>query len=103
MSNKTVNYENRINKNKPIQNKKSSIDKNATMNSLLQRIADGHVGVVLEELLWEITVERRSGLNWESVNQILKNLINLHKYFVKGCQLATLFRHYATVDLTYRA
>ena len=51
MSNKIVNYENGFNKNKPIQNKKSSIDENATMNSLLQRIADGHVGVVLEELL----------------------------------------------------
>ncbi|MCE0495059.1 hypothetical protein [Vibrio salinus] len=54
MSNQIVNIENkinRINKNKPIQNKETLINEKVKMNSLLQRIANGETGVVLEELL----------------------------------------------------
>ena len=51
MSNQIVNHENRNNKNKSIQNKEASINKKTKMNSLLQRIANGESGVVLEELL----------------------------------------------------
>ena len=51
MSNQMVNAENRVVKNKSIQNKETSINKITKMNSLLQRIANGQTGVVLEELL----------------------------------------------------
>ncbi|EII2404978.1 hypothetical protein Q6U65_004019 [Vibrio parahaemolyticus] len=51
MSNQNVNNENGINKNKAIQNTETSINEKVNMNSLLQRIANGQTGVVLEELL----------------------------------------------------
>lgn len=51
MSNQIFNNENRNNQNKSIQNKETSIHKKTKMNSLLQRIANGETGVVLEELL----------------------------------------------------
>ncbi|MCC2524351.1 hypothetical protein [Vibrio coralliilyticus] len=51
MSNQIVNTENRINKHKSIQNKENSINKKTKMNSFLQRIANGQIGVVLEEFL----------------------------------------------------
>ncbi len=51
MSNQTVNKENRINKNKSIQNTETSINKKIKVNSLIQRIANGESGIVLEELL----------------------------------------------------
>ncbi len=51
MSNQIVNNENRINKNNAIQNTKNSINKKSQVNSLLQRIANGENGVVLEALL----------------------------------------------------
>ena len=71
MSNQIVNNENRINKN-TTQNTETSINKKTQVNSLLQRIANGESGVVLEELLWKITVERRSGFSWKSANHTLK-------------------------------
>ncbi|MGT3802419.1 hypothetical protein [Vibrio fluvialis] len=51
MSNQIVNNENRINKNNAIQNTETSINKKTQANSLLQRIANGESGVVLEEIL----------------------------------------------------
>ncbi len=51
MSNQIVKNENRFNKNKVIQNKETSINERVKTNSLLQRIANGEAGVVLEELL----------------------------------------------------
>ncbi|EPW6431617.1 hypothetical protein [Vibrio diabolicus] len=51
MSNQIVNNENRINKNNTIQNTETSINKKIQVNSLLQRIANGESGVVLEEIL----------------------------------------------------
>ncbi|MCE0495786.1 hypothetical protein [Vibrio salinus] len=51
MSNHIVNNENRINKINAIQNTETSINKKTQVNSLLQRIANGESGVVLEELL----------------------------------------------------
>ena len=51
MSNQIVNNENRISKNKTIQNTETSINEKVKVNSLLQRIANGQSGVVLEELL----------------------------------------------------
>lgn len=51
MSNQIVNNENSVSKNKAIQNKETSINKKVKINSLLQRIANGEAGVVLEELL----------------------------------------------------
>ncbi|EII2401738.1 hypothetical protein RGL59_004732 [Vibrio parahaemolyticus] len=51
MSNQIVNNENRINKNNTIQNTETSINKKTQVNSLLQRIANGESGVVLEEIL----------------------------------------------------
>lgn len=50
MSNPIVNNENRINKSKSIRNKKALTNEKITVNSLLQRIANGETGVVLEEL-----------------------------------------------------
>ncbi|WP_425628598.1 hypothetical protein [Vibrio neptunius] len=47
MSNKIIHNENR---NNSIQNKETSINKKTQVNSLLQRIANGERGVVLEEL-----------------------------------------------------
>ena len=92
MSNQIVNNDNRINKNNTIQNKETSINKKTEVNKLLQRIANGESGVVLEEILWEIMVERRSGLSWKSSNQTLKKLIKMIILFVKGCHLVTLSR-----------
>lgn len=51
MSNQIVNNDNRINKNNTIQNKETSINKKTEVNKLLQRIANGESGVVLEEIL----------------------------------------------------
>ena len=51
MSNQILANENSINKNKSIQNKETSINEKVEMNGLLQRIANGEAGVVLEELL----------------------------------------------------
>ncbi|MCZ4293164.1 hypothetical protein [Vibrio sinaloensis] len=51
MSNQIVNNENRINKNNTIQNTETSINKKAQVNGLLNRIANGESGVVLEEVL----------------------------------------------------
>ena len=48
MSNQIVNNEN---KNNTIQNTETSINKKIQVNSLLQRIANGESGVVLEEIL----------------------------------------------------
>ncbi|WP_167469860.1 hypothetical protein [Vibrio aquaticus] len=50
MSNQIVNNENRFNKSKTIQNKQTSITERVKVNSLLQRVANGQAGVVLEEL-----------------------------------------------------
>ncbi|MGD8118854.1 hypothetical protein [Vibrio sp. TRT 29B02] len=47
MSNQIIHNENR---NKSIQNTETSINKKTQVNSLLQRIANGESGVVLEEL-----------------------------------------------------
>ena len=49
MSNQIINNENRISKNKAIQNTKTSINEKIKVNSLLQRIVSGQAGVVLEE------------------------------------------------------
>ncbi|EFP96075.1 hypothetical protein [Vibrio caribbeanicus] len=49
MSNQIINNENRISKNKAIQNTKKSINEKIKVNSLLQRIVSGQAGVVLEE------------------------------------------------------
>ncbi len=92
MSNQIVNNKNRINKNNDIKNEEASINKKTQVNSLVQRIANGESGVVLEEILWKIMVERSSGLNWKSSNQTLKKLIKMIILFVKGCHLATLSR-----------
>ncbi len=100
MSNQIVNNENSINKNKAIQNKKTSINKKLKMNSLLQRIANRESGVVLEELLWEITVERRSGLSWKNANQSLKNLHQLEYTVCKGLPDGDPFSFYATAKLS---
>ncbi|SDG83466.1 hypothetical protein SAMN04488136_103161 [Vibrio xiamenensis] len=51
MSNQIVNNKNRINKNNDIQNAEASINKKTQVNSLVQRIANGESGVVLEEIL----------------------------------------------------
>ncbi|MBN3495501.1 hypothetical protein [Vibrio neptunius] len=47
MSNQIIHNENR---NNSIKNKETSINKKTQVNSLLQRIANGESGVVLEEL-----------------------------------------------------
>ena len=49
MSNQIINNENRISKDKAIKNTKKSINEKIKVNSLLQRIANGQAGVVLEE------------------------------------------------------
>ena len=46
-----INNENRISKNKTIQKTETSINEKIKVNNLLQRIANGQSGVVLEELL----------------------------------------------------
>ena len=51
MSNRTINNENRISKDKAIQNTKKLINEKVKVSNLLQRIANGQAGVVLEELL----------------------------------------------------
>ena len=96
MSNQNVNNENRINKNKAIQNTETSINEKVNMNSLLQRIANGQTGVVLEELLWEIMVERKFGLSWKSANQTLINFYQLEYTVYKGLPDSNLFSFYAT-------
>ena len=50
MSNK-ISTKSDIIENKSNKNKKVSIDKKTSFNSLLQRISNGQSGVVLEELL----------------------------------------------------
>ena len=97
MSNQILANENSINKNKSIQNKETSINEKVEMNGLLQRIANGEAGVVLEELLWEITVERRSGLSWKSANQTLKKLYQLEYIICKGLPYGDPFSFYAKV------
>ena len=91
MSNQNVNNENRINKNRAIQNAETSINKKVNINSLLQRIANGQTGVVLEELLWEIMVERKFGLSWKSANQTLINFYQLEYTVYKGLPDSNLF------------
>lgn len=69
MSNKNINSMN--SSDKKIKTKKDSYNKNS-VNDLLQRIASGQSGVVLEVLFWIIMAERKFGLSLKKKDQTMK-------------------------------